>query len=65
MKPYLGAESAGTGHPVQVGVGVLWHVVVEHNVDPLNVHAATKQVRGHQDTLLEILELLVPRIEKG
>jgi len=44
---------------VQVGVRVLGHVIVEHNVDTLDVHAAAKQVRRHQDTLLEVLELLV------
>jgi len=44
---------------VQVGVRVLGHVIVEHNVDTLDVHAAAKQVRRHQDALLEVLELLV------
>ena len=57
----LGAEPARPRHSVQVGVRVLGHVVVEHDVDPLDVHAATKQIRGHQNSLLEILELLVPR----
>ena len=45
---------------MEVGIRVLGHVVVEHYVDPLNVHTTTKQVGGYQDTLLEILELLVP-----
>ncbi len=36
---------------MQVGVGVLRHVVVEHDVDALNVHAATEQVGGDQDAL--------------
>ena len=44
---------------MQVGVRVLGHVVVEHNVDPLDVHASTEQVGGHQDSPLEVLELLV------
>ena len=44
---------------VQVGVRVLRHVVVEDDVDTLYVHATTKQVGGHQDALLEVLELLV------
>merc|ERR1719414_2419040 len=56
----LGAESASSGHSVQVGVGVLWHVVVEDDVDSLDVHATTKQVGSHQDPLLEVFELLVP-----
>ncbi len=47
----LGAEPPGAGHPVQVGVRVLGHVVVEHDVHALDVHAAAEQVRRHQDTL--------------
>ena len=46
---------------MQVGVGVLWHVVVEDDVDPLDVHPSAKQVGGHQDAPLEVLELLIPR----
>ena len=57
----LGAEAAGSGHSVQVGVGVLGHVVVEHDVHPLDVHAPPEQVGGDQNALLEVLELLVVR----
>jgi len=57
----LGAESAGARHSMEVSVSVLGHVVVEHNVHTLDVHATTKQVGCHQDALLEILELLVAR----
>ena len=46
-------------YPVQVGVRVFRHVVVEDNIHPLNVHASSKQVGGDQDALLEVLELLV------
>ena len=56
----LGAESSSSGNSVKVGVRVLRHVIVEHDVDPLYVHATTKQVGGHQDPLLEVLELLIP-----
>ena len=35
----LGAEPARPRHSVQVGVRVLGHVVVEHNVHPLDVHS--------------------------
>ena len=44
---------------MQVGVRVLWHVVVEDDVHSLDVHASTKQVGCDQDALLEVLELLV------
>ena len=42
-------------------VGILGHVVVEDNVDALDVHSATEEVRRHQDALLEVLELLISR----
>jgi len=46
-------------YPVQVGIRVIGHVIVEDNVHPLYVHTTAKQIGGHEDTLLEILELLV------
>ena len=55
----FGSKSPSPGHSVKVGVRVLRHVVVEHNIDSLNVHATTEEVGGNQDPLLEILELLV------
>ena len=50
------------GDSVQVSVCVLRHVVVEDDVDSLDVHPAAEQVGGDQDPLLEILELLVPKV---
>merc|ERR1719278_2196712 len=55
----LGSKSSSPGHSVEVGVSVLGHVVVENNIDPLDVHATPEEVGGHEDPLLEILELLV------
>merc|ERR1719273_1044003 len=57
----FGSKPSSPGHPVQVGVSVLGHVVVEDNVDSLNVHATTEEVGGDEDSLLESLELLVAR----
>lgn len=48
-------------HPVKVSVRVFWHVIVEGNIDSLDVHPSSKQVGGHQDPPLEVLELLVAR----
>ena len=48
---YLGTETSGSGDTMQVGVGVLGHVVVEDDVDTLDVHATTEQVGGDQDSL--------------
>lgn len=52
-------------HPVQIGVGVFWHVVVENNVDSFNIHASAKQVSSNQNPPLEILELLIAGQPEG
>ena len=36
---------------MQVRVSVLGHVVVEHDVDTLNVHATAEQIGSHKDAL--------------
>lgn len=53
-------------YPVQVGVGAvalplvcLWHVVVDHDVDALDVDASPNKVGRDQNALLPLLELLV------
>ena len=51
MDDYLGSESASSSDSVEVGVGVLWHVVVEHDVDSLDVHATAEQVGSNQNAL--------------
>lgn len=54
---------SGTTDTVQVlvrSVIAVRKVVVHHNVDPFDVDTTAEQVCGHQDTLLEVLELLVP-----
>ena len=44
---------------MQVGVRALRHVVVHNNVDPLDIHASSKEVGGHHDAFVETLEGLV------
>ena len=34
-------------YSVQVSVRVLWHVIVEDNVDSFDIHASSKQIRSH------------------
>lgn len=46
---------------VKVCVRILWHVIVEDNVDSLDVHSSAKQVGCDKDPPLEVLKLLVPR----
>lgn len=50
---------------VKVCVGILWHVIVEHNIDTFNVHSSTKQIGGDKDPLLEVLKLLEPGYPVG
>lgn len=51
-----------TAHAVEVlvrAVLAIGEIVVHHDVDALDVDSAAEQVGGHQDALLEVLELLV------
>lgn len=56
----LGTETAGTTNAVQVRIGISRHVVVDGQVDTLNIDTTTEDVSGNADTLVELLELLVP-----
>lgn len=57
--------SSEVSHPVQIGVRIFWHVVVEDDVDSLDVHPSAKEVGCHQDPPLEVLELLIARQSGG
>lgn len=57
----IGNRNYGLTDSVEVRVRILWHVVVENNVDSLNVHASAKKVGCNKDPPLEVFELLVPR----
>jgi hypothetical protein len=46
---------------VKVRVGISRRVVVDNDVDALNIDTTTEDVSRDEDTLLERLELLVPR----
>ena len=44
---------------MEVGVTVFRHVIVENNIDSFDIHATTKEIGSHENSLLEILKLLV------
>lgn len=44
---------------MEVCIGGLGHVVVEHDVDAFNVHTTAKQISGNKDALLKVLEGVV------
>mmetsp|Transcript_10062 Transcript_10062/g.30766 ORF Transcript_10062/g.30766 Transcript_10062/m.30766 type:complete len:252 (+) Transcript_10062:39-794(+) len=55
------AEATGSADAVQVGIAIVWHVIVDYDVHALNVDAAAEEVRGDHNALLKLLELLVAR----
>ena len=48
---------------MKIGIRVLRHVIVEDNIDSLNIHATAEQVGGNKNSLLEVLELLIPKTQ--
>lgn len=44
---------------MEVGVCAVWHVVVEHNIDLLDIDASSKDLGGNEDAVLKRLESLV------
>ena len=52
------SRAAGAADPVHVGLGVGGDVVVHHVADALDVQAAGRDVRGHQDVELAGLQLV-------
>lgn len=44
---------------MQIRIGILGHVVVEHDIDTFDVDTTTEEVRGDEQSLLEVLERLV------
>jgi hypothetical protein len=55
----LGSETTGTTDTVEVGIGLVGHVVVDGHVDALDIDTTTEDVSGNTDTRLELFELLV------
>lgn len=43
-------------YSVKVCIGVLWHVIVEHDIDTFNIHPSSEEVSRNQYSLLEILK---------
>jgi len=51
------AKAARAPDTVQVSLGVLGEVKINHNIHCLNVDATSEQVRGHQVTARTLFEL--------
>jgi len=46
-------------YSVEVGIGVLGHVVVDDDIHSFNINTSSKEVGSDHDTRVEFLELLV------
>jgi hypothetical protein len=55
----LGTKTASTTDAMKVGIGVLWQIVVDGQVDLLDIDTTAEDVSSNADTLVEVLELLV------
>lgn len=55
----LGSESSGTTHSVKELIGFVGEIVIDHDIDPLDIDSASKQIRRDQNAGIEILERLV------
>jgi hypothetical protein len=56
----LGTETTSTTNSVEVRVGICGHVVVDGQIDAFDINTSAKDVGRHADTLVELLEFLVP-----
>ena len=55
----FGSESSSASNSVEVGISVVWHVIVEDNVNLLDIDTSSENLSGNQDAMLELLESLV------
>lgn len=53
------SEASSTANPMHIRVGVHREVVIEDDVDPLDIEPTRTEIRRHQNTRLEFLELVV------
>jgi len=56
----LGSKTTSTTDTVKVRVGIRGQVVVDGEVDSLDINSSAEHIGGNTDTLVELLELLVP-----
>lgn len=57
----LGSKSTSSSYSVQVLIGLVWHIVVDDDVDLLNVDTSAKKIRAYHDSELALLELVVDK----
>ena len=55
----FGTKSSRASDPMQVGVRVFRHVIIEHDIDLLDIDTSAKDLSGDQDAVLEGLESFV------
>jgi len=56
----FGTESTGSGYSMEVSIRILWHIVVENDVNSFNIDTSSEKIGGDQNSSLKVLELAVP-----
>jgi hypothetical protein len=44
---------------VEVGIGIFWHVIIEHHIDPLNINTSRDNISGNKNSFFEFFELFI------
>lgn len=44
---------------MEVGIGVIWEIIVDSQVDTFNINTTPKNISGNTDTLVELFKFLV------
>jgi hypothetical protein len=55
----LSSKSTSSTNSMQVGIGVVGHVVIDHDIDTFDIDTSTQQVGGNHDSVFVILEVLI------
>lgn len=44
---------------MEIRVTIIWHIVIDDNIDSLDINSTAEYISGYHDTVFEILESLV------
>jgi hypothetical protein len=56
----FGTESTGSGYSMEISIRILWHIVVENDVNSFDIDTSSEKIGGDQNSSLKVFELAVP-----
>ncbi len=59
------SKTSGTTNAMQVGLGVLWEIEVDNDVDSLDINTAGKQIRANKVTANTVAEIVENAVTSG